>query len=99
MADEGGFALVLKGQSTRQTALGGLAGTLTFETLVKDKEEWEELVKAVTAKAKFYVYGSFEDEIAAVLRADRDKWKRRAEAQQMRIDYLESKLEDMDPSL
>lgn len=99
MADEGGFALVLKGQATRQTALGGLAGTLTFETQVKDKEEWEELVKAVTAKANFYVYGSFEDEIAAVLRTDRDKWKRKAETQQMRIRYLEDKLKDLGSSL
>lgn len=97
MSTEGGFELVLTSANARQTALGALAGTLTFSVSVADQVEWESLKKAVESRARFYVYGSFEDEVAAVLRTDRDKWKKTAQDQLQRIAYLERMLAEAAP--
>ena len=92
---EEAFELTLEKAEHRVTALNNVAGTLTFRTTVRDTEVWERMVALLKDRMgglKFYIYGSFEDEVALVLREDRNRWRKEAEIARQRVAVLEQQL-------
>lgn len=86
----GSFHLTLKTVSSRSAPGGRVVAVVTFETTLKDFEEFQELERVANRQGwKLNLYGSFEEDVASVLRDDRDQWKKKAEALQQRVDYLE----------
>jgi hypothetical protein len=99
MAEEA-FELTLKGVNESMTAMNTVAATLTFVTTLKSMDALNKLKNLMKSKPlKFCIYGSFEDEVASVLRTERDRWKREAIKSQNRVTELEQELRKYVPQV
>lgn len=81
----------------RSSATHLVSGTLTFHASVPNVEIWDRMVGLAKKPGglKFYIYGSFEDEVVNVLKDERNRWRKEAEIAKQRVAALENQLREL----